>query len=44
MIVTNLVGGLMLYLDEEISCKFLNNHSIVPNAEIICTEFHQIKT
>ena len=28
-------GGLMLYLNEEISCKFLNNHPIVPNAEII---------
>ena len=36
-------GGLMLYLNEEIPCKFLNNHPIVPNAEIICIEFHQLK-
>ena len=36
-------GGLMLYLNEEITCKSLNNHSIVPNAEIICIEFHQLK-
>ena len=28
-------GGLIFYLNEEISCKFLNNHPIVPNAEII---------
>ena len=35
--------GLMLYLNETISCKFLNNHPIVPNAEIICIEFHQFK-
>ena len=28
-------GGLMLYLNEEISYKFLNNHPIVSNAEII---------
>ena len=35
--------GLMLYLDETTSCKFLNNHPIVPNAEIICIEFHQFK-
>ena len=32
-------GGLMLYLNEEIPCKYLNSH---PNAEIICTEFHQL--
>ena len=25
------------------SCKFLNNHPIVPNAKIICIEFHQLK-
>ena len=36
-------GGLLLYLNEEIPCKFLNNHPIVPNAEIICTEIHQLK-
>ena len=35
--------GLMLYLNEEISCKFLNNHSVVPNTQIICIEFHQLK-
>ena len=35
--------GLMLYLNETTSCKFLNNHPIVPNAEIICIEFHQFK-
>ena len=33
----------MLYLNEEIPCKFLNNHPIVPNAEIICIEFLQLK-
>ena len=36
-------GGLMLYLSEEISYKFLSNHPIVPNAEMICIEFHQLK-
>ena len=36
-------GGLMLYLNEKIPCKFLNNHPIVPNAEIICIKFHQLK-
>ena len=35
-------GGLMLYLNEGIPCKFLNNYPIVPNAEIICIEFHQL--
>ena len=35
--------GLMLYSNEEIPCKFLNNHAIVPNAAIICIEFHQLK-
>ena len=35
--------GLMLYLNEEIPCKFLNNHPIVPNAEIICMKCHQLK-
>ena len=29
-------GGLMLHLNEEIPCKYLNNHPIVSNAEIIC--------
>ena len=33
----------MLYLNKEIPCKILNNHPIFPNAEIICTEFHQLK-
>ena len=33
----------MFYLNEEISYKFLNSHPIVPNAEVICTEFHQLK-
>ena len=33
----------MLYSNEEIPCKFLNSHPIVVNAEIICTEFHQLK-
>ena len=36
-------GGLMLYLNEKIPCKFSNNHPIVPNAEIICIKFHQLK-
>ena len=36
-------GELMLYLNEEIPRQFLNNHPIVPNAEIICIEFHQLK-
>ena len=36
-------GGLMLYLNKEIPCKFLNNHPIVPNAEIICIEFQKLK-
>ena len=35
--------GLMLYLNEEIPCKFLNNHPIVPNAEIICMKCYQLK-
>ena len=35
-------GGLILDLNEEIPCKFLNNHLIVSNAEIICIEFHQL--
>ena len=46
MFVTDMVGGkggLMLYSNEEIPCKFLNSHPIVVNAEIICTEFHQLK-
>ena len=34
-------GGLMLYLNEEIPCKFLNNRPIVLKAEIISIEFHQ---
>ena len=33
-------GGLMLYLNEQIRGMFLNKHSMVPNAEIICIEFH----
>ena len=36
-------GRLILYLNEEIPCRFLNNHPIVPNAEIICIEFHLLK-
>ena len=35
--------GLMFYLNEEIPCKFLNNHPVVPNAEIICIKCHQLK-
>ena len=35
--------GSMLYLNEEKTCKFLNNHLMVLNAEIICIEFHQLK-
>ena len=31
------------YSNEQISRKFLNKHSIVANAEIICIEFHQLK-
>ena len=44
MIVKDLVGGLMLYRNGEIPWNFLNNHSIVPNAEIICIEFHHLKS
>ena len=33
----------MLYLNEEIPCKFLHGHPIVPSAEIIYIEFHQLK-
>ena len=29
-------GGLMLYSNEEIPHKFLNNHPIIPNVETIC--------
>ena len=38
-------GGekLMLYLNEEIPCKFLNNHPLVPNSEVTCIECHQLK-
>ena len=36
-------AGLMLYLIEGIPCTFLNIHPIVPNAETICIEFHQLK-
>ena len=36
-------GGLMLYLNEELPCKFLHNHPIVLNAETISIEFHQLK-
>ena len=44
MIVTDLgEEKLMLYLNEEIPCKFLNNHPLVPNSEITCIECHQLK-
>ena len=33
----------MLYLNEKIPYKFSKNHPIVPNAEIICIKFHQLK-
>ena len=33
----------MVYLNEEIPCKFLHGHPIVPSAEIIYIEFHQLK-
>ena len=36
-------GGLMFYLNEETSCKLLNNYPIVPNAELTCIEFYQTK-
>ena len=36
-------GKLMLYLNEEIPCKFLNNHPLVPNSEVTCIECHQLK-
>ena len=32
--------GLMLYLNKKITCKYLNSHPIILNAEIICIEFH----
>ena len=46
VIVTDFfLGGekLMLYLNEEIPCKFLNNHPLVPNSEVTCIECHQLK-
>ena len=46
MIVPDLWEGgeeLMLYLNEEIPCKFLNNHPLVPNSEVTCIECHQLK-
>ena len=44
VIVTDLgEEKLMLYLNEEIPCKFLNNHPLVPNSEITCIECHQLK-
>ena len=33
------VEGLILYLNEKIPCKLLNNHPILPNAEIVCKLF-----
>ena len=33
----------MLYLNEEVPCKFLDNHPILPNVEIICIELHELK-
>ena len=35
-------GGNALFKRKNL-CKFLYNHPIVPNAEIICSEFHQLK-
>ena len=35
--------GLMFYLNENIPCKLLNNHTVDTNIEIIATDFHQIK-
>ena len=45
VIVTDFLGGqkLMVYLNEEIPCKFLNNHPLVPNSEVTCIECHQLK-
>ena len=46
VIVTDFFWGgekLMLYLNEEIPCKFLNNHPLVPNSEVTCIECHQLK-
>ena len=44
VIVTDLgEEKLMLYLNEEIPCKFLNNHPLVPNSEVTCIECHQLK-
>ena len=50
MIVTDLVtdwvcvcGGGEVKGSHAFPCKILNNHPIVPNAEIICVEFHQLK-
>ena len=43
VVVVGVGEDLMLYLNVEIPCKFLNNHPLVPNAEIICIEFHQLK-
>ena len=35
--------GSMLYFNEKIPHKFASSSPIVPNAEIICIEFHQLK-
>ena len=43
MIATDLVEVLMIYLNEEISCKSLNNHPTVLNTEKIFIEYHQLK-
>ena len=39
----NMGDYILLFLNEEIPYMFLNKHPIVPNAEIICIEFHQLK-
>ena len=42
VIIIELVG-LMFYLSKNILGKFLNNHAVDTNVEIIAIEFHQIK-
>ena len=34
-------GGLMLYINENIPCKTLQEHIHLPNFEVIATEFYQ---
>ena len=37
-------GGLILYINENIPCRSLNDHPTFPNLELIATEIHQNKS